>query len=258
MKQQLEYAVPTVTGTRVVSLTTAWVLGLEFRDLWEVDRHSLVRVTIKDVWIRQDLGDWCAMLRIVPSKNGNPVVAEVRLFPREPDADRVATGLDPGEWSGSYVGSRAVVPGSGLTARILHAVKVGQARTAGFGIMHGKSDASSTGGPLAGFWPDRSSAQLKGGGRRRIPDEIVVTLAAVYARNFESSNPVVDAAKTCGISRAQARDWLHLARKRGILSAADTTRPHGDLTPKGMEMLKAIRDRAATTPAEQAKGGRGR
>ena len=174
MKQQLEHAVPAVVGERVVSFTTASRLGLEWYDLRSADVRALVRVEMLDVWIRQDLGDWRAMLRIVPSKNGNPVVAEVRLFPRESDADRVLAGLEPGEWSGSYVGSRAVVPGSGLTARILHAVKVGQARTAGVGIMREKFDANPKGGPLEGIWPRRPAAQLKRGGRRRIPDEVLV------------------------------------------------------------------------------------
>lgn len=255
MKQQLEHAVPAVVGERVVSFTTASRLGLEWYDLRSADVRALVRVEMLDVWIRQDLGDWRAMLRIVPSKNGNPVIAEVRLFPLEPDAVRQRAPFELGEWSGCYVGARAVVPGSGLTARILKSVKLGQARTAGIGMVREKY---CPGGPIEGFWPRRPAGQPKRGGRRRIPDETVVKLAAVYARDFENPNPVELAAKTCHITRTQARDWLHLARKRGILCPADTTRPHGELTPKGMEMLNAIKARAATKPPVQTKGGRRR
>lgn len=224
----------------MVSFTTATKLGLEWHDLREDARNYYVRITVQGIWVRQDFGAWRAMLRIVPSKNGNPIVAEVRMFPREHDADRVAAGLDPDEWSGCYVGARAVVPGSGLTARILHTAKVGEAIREAVGIMRGKFDTNPAGGPLEGFWPSRPAARSKHGGRHRIPDEVLVNVSHTYAEEWRSPKPVQVTAKRHRITRTQARDWIRLARERGILEPTDSTRPGGELTAKGRRLLAEL------------------
>ena len=67
-------------------------------------------------------------------------------------------------------------------------------------------------------------------------------------------------AKRCRITRTQARDWLHIARERKILEPADSTRPAGELTKKGQQLLEAIKARTGK-PAKAAvrkKGGRRR
>lgn len=240
MKQQREHAVAAHGGERVVSFTTATKLGLEWQDLPEDARNYYVRTAVQAVWIRQELGAWRAMLRIVPSKSGNPIVAEIRIFPRESDADRVAASLDPEEWSGCYVGSRAVVPGSGLTARILKTVKVGEAIREAKGIMRGKFDANPAGGPLEGFWPSRPGAGAKHGGRKPIPDEVLVSVAHTYAEAWRSPKPVQVTATRHRIRPTQARDWVRLARERGILEPADSTRPGGELTAKGRRLLAEL------------------
>ena len=257
MKQQPDPSLGASVGERVISYTTAQALGLEWAELRDDRRHHPVRVIIREVWIRQDLGEWRAMLRIVPSKNQNPVVAEIRIFPKESDADHRAAGLRLAEWSGCYLGDKAVVPGSGLTARQVKAVKIGEAVRKGVGIIRQKFTTSPTGGALLGFWPGRPASRAKHGGRRRIPDEVLVRVAATYAAHFGAANPVQVTATTCRITRTQARDWLHIARERGLLCQADSTRPLGELTIKGQRVLEASQAKAATR-AVHTKGGRPR
>ena len=73
------------------------------------------------VWMEVPIDrDWRAASRLVV-KNGDLVVGEVRVFPRE-----TRRGRAPGRWSADVLGTRAPVPGAGLTARLLHRVRLGE------------------------------------------------------------------------------------------------------------------------------------
>src|SRR5260370_40799462 len=73
-------------------------------------RLPVVRST--DVWAEYPLDpEWTVAYRLA-AKNGLPVIAEVRVFPRE-------SGTPPGTWSADVLGTRAGVPGVGLNTRLL-------------------------------------------------------------------------------------------------------------------------------------------
>lgn len=208
---------------RVLSRRKADVLGLDAYELSDDDRSRLVMVGTADTWISQEIGAWTAAMRIVPTKNGNPAVAEVRMFPREPAETRKASGLAPDEWSGCFKGIEAAVPGAGITARLLREVQIGLAVRNATDYLRKVFDTTPTlpWGWQAKVWPRRPASRGKRGGRTRIPDERLVLLAGTYAENFGARNPVQLAALACGITGTQARDWLHIARERRLLCPAD-------------------------------------
>lgn len=225
---------------RVVRRETAAALNLDFQYELGQGYSQHVGTSTVDTWVRQDLGEWTAMMRMVPSKNGNPLVAELRVFPRESDAERRRARLAPDEWSGCYVGNKALVPGSGLSARALRGVLFAEATRETRAHYRTTFDSHK---PPPGFelvvWPKRPASRGRRGGRRKLTDESLVRLAAVYAY-CNKKNPVEFAAKRLGVTRSQARDWLRAARKRGLLEPAEGTRPLGELTGKGKAVLNTI------------------
>src|ERR1035437_8547055 len=80
---------PTVTaltatkGTRTVSAAIANHLGIEGRALSAGEAASLVNIECVTSWIRCHYGEWRVMLRVVPTEDGSPRIAELRLFPNE-------------------------------------------------------------------------------------------------------------------------------------------------------------------------------
>ena len=211
-------------------------------------QQDYVMAHIKDVWVRQELGPWRAMLRIVPSTHGNPVVAEVRVFPVEPDdlARKAELGLD--EWTGAYLGQQATVPGGGVTARTLKAVRIGKAIT--YATKRLPEHTWST------LWPSRPGPRPRRGGRKPVTDDMLVSVAYAYAFacQKELKAPVPFAAKHHRMTEAKVRDWLRVARERGILKKADSTRPVGALTRKGERLWKARQQKTDV----QRKGGKDR
>jgi len=257
MKQQ-----PVLAGRldqRVVKRQTAEALDLAYQyELSDDERHELVGVSTVDTWIQQGFDEWTAMLRIVPSRNGNPVVAEIRVFPKEPDALRRDAGLRPDEWCGCFTGIRAPVPGIGLTARLLRGVQIGEAvRDARIHFREMFDAGKMPPGSEIVVWDNRPASREKRAGRPRIPDAALVRLAAAYSKKVVR-NPVEVAARACRISTSRARDWIHIARKRGFLAPADGTRPWGALTPEGEQVLAAMKAKAIESAQArvQKKGGR--
>jgi len=246
----------------LVRVDTAKALALTGMPLANDEIPRWVRVETRDLWVRQDLRDWCVLVRVVRSRNGNPVVGEVRVFPAEDEFRRSEAGLGTEEWSGCYTGQAATVPKGGLTARLLKTVKLGEALRGGLGAMRWVTDGDpeelvdlSESFPR---WRLRAS-RAKRGGRLRIPDEALVKVAAVYAKSWSggSPNPVVVTARRLKLPRARVRDWLHLARERGLLIPAETTRPHGELTGKGERLLRAMTTktgRAASAGGAKRRG----
>lgn len=256
MKQQrdAEHALSGGRGWRVLNRKTADALEIPWkRPPWLMGQY--VAAVIEDVWIRQDIGEWRAMLRIVPSKNGNPVVAEVRVFPQEADVTTLAVQLAPEEWTGCYLGRQARVPGGGLTARTLGAVRIGEAIRKGTADLRRRLDRNPH-GAWSKFWPTRPARRPRRGGRQPVTDDQLVSIAYVYcyANREAHPAPVQFTAKHHHITQARARDWLHTARERDILKKADSTRPVGELTEKGEQLWKDYQARKAV----QEKGGRGR
>jgi len=198
-------------------------------------------IGIHEAWFEVALtDDWTAAYRVVP-QDGAPVIAEVRVFPRE-SGWRMA-----GEWSGVYLGLHATVPRGGITARLLRQVRFSNA--AGSKLAQGRaawrrylklSPAAKQAFARAGF------RQMK---RRRVvaptknprawSDDLVLHAAALYVERLSvgSRRPNVDVAATLKLKPTQVRDLLHTARKRDWLTAGTQGIGRGALTERARSLL---------------------
>ena len=128
-------------------------------------------------------------------------------------------------------------------------MKIGEAVREAQGIMRQKFATQPTGGPLEGFWPSRPAPRVKRGGRKQIPIERLVSVAATYAaacRNAEP-NPVQTTAQRHRLGK-KAANWIRLARVRLVLAQTDSTRPGGELTAWGRKLWGEIQRRRAREP----------
>ena len=92
-------------------------LGLAAVPLAPVYRAKDIGLVLdKSVWFEARIApSWRMALRL-HNQRGQPVIAEVRMFPDEPGPRR------PGRWSGEY-GTPNRVPPGGITARVLRMVR---------------------------------------------------------------------------------------------------------------------------------------
>lgn len=85
-------------------------------------------VTVGDVWIEEDVGDWRAAYRLGLDVRGRVVVSEFRLFPG-------ALAVGPGQWDGEWLGAAAGgIPVGGVRGRTIRACRVGQRLAAAINI----------------------------------------------------------------------------------------------------------------------------
>lgn len=120
----------------------AIALGLTTVDL--APTHDIADIGLvldSSVWVEIPLsGGWMAAFRLA-NQRGQPIVAELRLFPEEDDRKvvrrtallpQLTTGAikgiirrPPGEWSGEYGMAKNIkVPVGGVTARLLRTIRV--------------------------------------------------------------------------------------------------------------------------------------
>jgi hypothetical protein len=209
------------------------------------DRTSLTIThdpSLKGCWVEDHLLDgWKVAVRLVP-KDGQPVVAEVRVYPAEPHGDE-----QPGEWSGSPDS----VPKFGLGARQLKGVRL-QSMLENFPGLAGEmrvqmGDDRFFGprGPLVdhGFSPTSTEPARKVG---RPPSQTPLDYAKLsrdYERKVDANNPhpVVELAKERGIPHATMETHLRKARDMGMLSAPPPGRAGGRLTRLAEELLASER-----------------
>ena len=217
-------------------------------------------VTVNTAWVTTHLDDhWTAALRLAP-QNGQAVVAEVRVYPTEPDQWL-------GEWSGVLRGTDAEVPRGGLRARLLHEIRLGDLHVQGTETMvwlereverqrialqrSGEEVSPPVFDPdgvlgSVGFRRPRGKRRRGPGRPGRAPLEcarIAKLYAAACARG--SRRPVVDVAEKLKRDTVQVRDILHRARTLGLL-----TRPVKDGEGGGTLTDKA---RALIAPARPPK-----
>ena len=244
----------------LVDLGDARQSGLHEEDLAPVPRGRATRqTTVYNVWLEMPLDEhWMVAHRLVPQA-GQPVVAEVRVFPRE------ASRSKRGEWSARLLGVRALVPAGGLTARLHRRVKLGAHLVEGVKVMawvaeeadrrrqaaHGTRrrvgpapfDADGWLGRL-GFAapPERRPIRRSGKspGRPGRPPAAVARVARDYADavNRKSRRPVADVAARRQLKSHTVRDMVRRARVLGLLSPAVPGRAGGQLTPRGRALLK--------------------
>ena len=214
-----------------------------------------------DVWLEIDVGDrWRAAFRLVPYAS-QPVVAELRLFPRDDWPTRKAgqwradfLGLLAGRVVGEQAGRRPHDSASfaavrhGITGQLLRQIPVGAhvRFTRGFmadirkrwATIYEKGPTS----PFAEFLAPRAPprAQRASGW----PDRFYAELAAAYVGRLEagSRRPIADLARRRKLSAEQIRDAIHTARERGLLTPASVQgRPGGQLTPTAKQLLRRKR-----------------
>lgn len=186
-----------------------------------------------DTWLEARLGDeWIAAYRLVPQR-GVPVIAEFRLFPaaerdaRSPQAevDPLAPAFDP------------FAPPGGISARLLRAVPIWAHRALMPQLIKTWRDL---GVKEAEVWAGVPVAPLRRSGRRGRDDRFYADVAAVYVTAFEagSRRPTVEVARRFEVPTTNARDLVHEARTRGLLTGGGRRgQPGGQLTPKARTLL---------------------
>ncbi|MBI2015314.1 MAG: hypothetical protein HYS77_07230 [Candidatus Rokubacteria bacterium] len=239
-------------------------------------------VLVGDAWLEVPVTKgWIAASRLAVQA-GRLVIAEVRVFP---DEDTALRREDPGgRWSGEVLGVQADVPPGGLTARTLHAVRLGRHPRRLREILrfiaekHGP-DAFAAGGSLAalGLAPETERPRA----RRRFgrDDGDYAELAREYERLIKqgSRRPNAEIAAqrrrllpdtflraTRGFAEkqvvAKVTAWIHEARARGVLAPKKLIqgRAEGWLTPFGKRALrqevKTSRRQAQSVRAQQQQG----
>jgi hypothetical protein len=206
---------------------------------------------VHDAWVEAEIDKaWMVAYRLVPGQFGQPVVAEIRVFPREG-----AEGRPAGEWSAEALGVYANSPKGGITAELIRKVPVAEHRQVGrefaewlsriapdrapkFTInvprsvkkpTSGAVNAKLTRAKLKAVLP----AQRHKRGRPPIHDEqFFAGLARDYALRVAegSPHPTKDLAEGRGVSRVRMRALLNETRKRKFLSGTGRGRSGGTIT----------------------------
>lgn len=183
-------------------------------------------VTTSDVWVMAKYGAWRAAYRIA-IHNGHAVVGELRVYPLDQETAE-------GEWSGGLRGLRAEVPIGGLTATLVHQIKlgadVGEGRLVVGSMEHGarrkrrhssiRKELRASG--LISLLPPPTSTRSGAGGPRGKGIGFYRKVAALYktARARGSRRPNHEIADALGLTPEQARDAVYRARRLGLLERA--------------------------------------
>jgi hypothetical protein len=216
----------------------------------EVNTH-LVQLLVDNLWIERDLGGgWVAAYRI-GAASGSPVVAEVRVFPNEPDRQ-------PGEWSAEWHGVHAALPVGGLTGRVLKRVTLRTDLLLGkraIKFVHVRlggrpSRASRVTEVLREFGitklrtpkPEPREGAARGGRPRKYDDRELAHIIALCEAEQEAKhrNYLVRVARRLGkeVSSANVRDIVNSAKKRDIAwGSGKRGQPGVGLTEYGRGLL---------------------
>jgi hypothetical protein len=180
---------------------------------------------VHECWLEQMMaGGWVAAYRLVP-RDGRPLVAEVRVFPRDKTSP-----CQPGEWAAESQGFTAPVPPGGLTARMLKSIKLGTYLDDAMRIirrMERKWGREAVHGDMRlltrhGFTPATGQATSRSGRPPAHDDCFYAKLAQDYVRIIEHGNarsPVKELARERSFSPEHMGQLLHKAREHGMLTA---------------------------------------
>jgi hypothetical protein len=215
---------------------------------------------VHDAWVEAEIDkSWMAAYRLVPGQFGQPVIAEIRVFPHETTEGRPA-----GQWSAEVLGVYAKPPQGGITAEVIRKVPVAEHRQVGRDFAEwvggvapdrapvgsvtikiprsakmptrGAVNAKLTGAKFKAVLPARRSKR----GRPPIHgDRFFAELARDYAQRVAegSPHPTKDLAEKRGISRVRMRALLSEARKRKLLSGSGRGRSGGTITNRAEGVL---------------------
>ena len=220
-------------------------------------------VEITERWEEFPLGDrWIAACRI-RAQDGQPVVAELRVFPSEPS--RPVCG---GRWSAEVRGDQAEVPPGGLTARLLREVRIGEhvrhfTKSLQGSLQTWRSPPIASGQPAPWGWPPERGGFVPPAvrnihrlGRKGRPDLFYAKLARQYVTRLRSGSarPVKEIATAQSLPQERVRDMIHEARKRGLLTRFEQGRPGGELTERCNEVLDLLRkDKKRLKPTREKR-----
>jgi len=185
------------------------------------------------VWFEASIAPrWRVAFRLA-NQGGQPVIAEVRVFPDEP-GERPA-----GRWSGEY-GVKTKVPPGGITARVLRQIRTQTFRRELSAIRKRHAEHLGELARSDPSFPLTSAPSLTTRGRKGRSDRELARIALAYEAAYASGRPAIAAvAKAARLSLTKARDAVHRARTRGLLSPASKRGKGGGLlTPLGREILK--------------------
>lgn len=189
---------------------------------------DVVEVQDDSWWFEVPMDEWILAYRIV-GQSGQPVLAELRIFPAVPTDSR-----PPGEWAGMY-GAADDVPVGGITARVLREAKSVGFRSVLKEIVRKWSTVIQDHGlPITAVSPRPTR------GRKGRTDAELARIADAYAAAYTSGKPPIPAvAARFGLSPSQARDAVSRSRQRGFLSPAGMQgKGGGVLTPLGQTVLQ--------------------
>lgn len=223
------------------------------RDAWAkrvAGTRARGRRTVREAWFEALVDDqWMAAYRLLPGVHREPVIAEIRIFPRER-----TKGRPPGRWSAEVLGIDAKIPDGGISAEVVRRVRVGEHRDVGAAFWRWLQERltaeptsnESIKSALAGhtwrtFTADMQepAATPKRGRPAIYSDEFYANLLKDYVQRVAqgSPRPTADVAKRRRLPAAKVRDLLHAARQRGLLSSSGQGRSGGQLTPKALAIL---------------------
>lgn len=183
---------------------------------------------VGEIWVEASLGlHWIAAYRFV-DQSGEPVVAEVRVFPKEP-----GKGRPGGMWSAEYLGVNAPAPPGGIPADLLRQVRVTGYRGMAERGFHQLGRLLSLGPPPILDEP-RPMASARGR-----PDEFYAQIAREYVDLLTANNPhpINELSRSRSIPKSKVRDMIRQARKRGLLTPTSRGKLRGQLTPQALELL---------------------
>ena len=198
-------------------------------------------VVAGQVWLEVPIdSEWLSASRLVV-EDGQLVVSEIRIFPRESGGHRV-----PGRWSADVLGTRATVPRGGLTARTVRSVRLSEHATHTRKVLawlqRTYGDQLFQNGRSLGEMGLRPPDRVRPRPSRNTgkPDAFYATLAGEYSEMVSRGErqPIRALAEQQDVRPATLRDWIHEARVRGLLTKGTRGRASGQLTPLAHRVLK--------------------
>jgi hypothetical protein len=240
---------------RAIRKATARRYGLELHSLQKSPFAGIVQV--ENVWIEAPLPSddrWLVAYRVVVQE-GRAVVAELRVFPNEPERQ------DPGEWSGEWLGRKAHVPAGGVSTRGLRSIRLGAGlhsltalvdRVKGMGsdyrwLLDPEGGWYGAFGITESLTTEPARPASSGRGRPALPPEEYARIAAAYVKALDrgSPNPIQDVARDLGLRVSTVRSRIHIARIRGLLDRGRQGYAGGQLLPAAQKLLRKMKKGSA-------------
>jgi hypothetical protein len=213
-------------------------------------------VETADLWIEIPLpadAAWVVAYRMVVQER-RAVVAEVRIFPDEPDIPDRETG----SWHGEWLGGRAKVPSGGLSTRALRSIRIGHdVRSLDQVIdqvnknpifkhlLNPQSGWLGVVGLTEAIVTTRPRSAVSGRGRPGLPRSAYAAMAAAYVAAIKrnSRQPVKDVAEKFNVSVSRARARIHTARRLGLMDRGSQGCAGGNLTAAGRLLIRRTKPR---------------